>query len=135
MLRDIYDSINENHVQTLLLVWLLKNNLPFSTVTTPTFKYFFVGVSLTLSTFVPQSSLTIHKDLEAVINSKMPEAYSSVQYAVSKIHLIFDAWFSFNRAFILSIINKYINEQYKLHIYFLNLTEMLEFHTEINFAK
>ena len=78
ILRDIYDGISENHVRTLLLAWLLKDNLPLSTVTTLAFQRFFARVLSTLSAFISRSNLTIRKDLEVIISSKMPETCSSV---------------------------------------------------------
>ena len=135
MLGDIYNGISENHIQTLHLAWLLEDNLPLSTITTPTFRRFLAGLSPTLSTFIPQSDSTIRRDLEAIVHNKMPKTCSSIQHTISKIHLISDAWSSPNRASILDVIDRYINEQYKLHTHLLSLTEIPESHTEINLAE
>ena len=113
----------------------MEDNLLFSAITTPAFRRFLAGVSPTLSVFIPRSGSTVRKDLEAVVSNKMPETYLSVQRAVSKIHLVFDAWSSPNRASVLGIIDRYINEQYKLHTHLLSLTEMPESHTGINLAE
>ena len=130
-----YDSISENRIRTLLLAWLLEDNLPLSTVTTPAFRRFLAGVSPTLSAFVPRSGSTIHKDLEVVVSSKMLKACSFVQRTLSKIHLVFDAWFSPSKTSVLGVIGRYINKQYKLNTHLLSLTEMPESHTGANFAE
>ena len=135
MLGDIYNGISENHVRTLLLAWLLEDNLPLSTVTTPAFRRFLAGLSPTLSAFIPRSGSTVRRDLEAVVRNKMPEACSSIQRTISKIHLVFDAWSSPNRASVLGVVERYVNEQYKLHTHLLSLTEIPESHTGINLTE
>ena len=114
MLGDMGEAVSENHVWTLLLARLLEDNLPLSRVTTPALRRFLAKVSPILSAFVPRSG----KDLKSIIGSKMPEACSSVQSAVSKVHLVFDTWSSPIRASVLGIIGRYINEQYKLVLIF-----------------
>ena len=123
------------HIRAILLSWLLEENLPFTVVAAESFRRLLITLAPDKHRFIPTSSSTIRSDLKLVAQNKMPEVRSSLSMAISKIHLVFDAWSTPARTSVLGVYARYIDSDYRLQAHLLSLTEMPQSHTRVNLAE
>ena len=125
----------ESHFRALLLSWLLEENLPFTTVAAESFRRLVMALAPSKHYYIPRSASTIRSDLNLVVQNKMPEAQASLTTAISKVHLVFDAWSTPSRSSVLGVVARYIDSDYRLQSHVLSLTEMPQSHTGVALAE
>jgi hAT family C-terminal dimerisation region len=106
----IKDKVNA--FRTLLLQWIVDQNLPLSAVESEFFRDLLTLLSHDVDTFLPKSGDTVHDWLMASFDTRKQDIKRELKEdALSKIHLSFDLWTSPNQLAMLGIVAHYLDRK------------------------
>jgi hypothetical protein len=120
-------SLNANHFQYHLLHWIIKEQLPFTTVENENFKSMMLAISLSVGRCLVGKS-TIRTWVNEEFARAQLEVGKVLAEAVSKIHISFDLWASPNGYAIYAVCAHFIGSDHHNHSVLLGLKRMTGTH-------